>query len=444
MMAGAAGVVITPPLDTLLAGTSEPDRRAEYVLDDLTANALVLALDGHKQALVSCDVLFLSDASVARIRAAVARATDVPPEQVVVTATHTHCGPVTIPYRGFPVDATVLANLEQAVAGAVLAANRTLVPVRIGSGSGSEPDLTFNRRVIGRDGRVLMPTMDGPNIIGNIRDIEGPIDPEVGVVKVERLDGSLLAVLWNYALHCDLPTGRRYSADFPGVVRRTLRRIKGDDLVVLFAPGACGDLEHLNPREPADLKIYRRFWDPAGEAQMLRWGLALAGTVLNVLEKTRAQAVQRLALGRRTIEIRRRGAPAEAVDHARAVLAAGEAAEFRERLYAQDTLRLAELAGRVEALELSVQVLGDTAWVGVPAELFCQLGLGIKRGSPFRHTYIAELSNGWQGYIPTRLAFANGGYEASPAAHSTSFLVPEAGEMVVQHCLELLNELGNG
>lgn len=434
---GASQVIITPPIGVRLGGTSEPDRYAEYTLDELTASALVLESQGRKQAFVSCDLIALENTSVNRIRHRIAENCDIDADRVLVTTTHTHCGPLTIPFRGMPVDDMVLQELERKIAGVVLAANRTLVPVKIGAGSDQEPDMTFNRRAITNDGRVLFPTIDGPALIDNVKEIEGPIDPEVGVVAVTSMDDRVMAVVWNYSLHCDIPTGKRYSADYPGAVAAILRRVLGEQTVSIFAPGACGDLEHLNPLDPDDLKIAKRYWDPEGEMQMRRWGQALAGSVLRCLAKM--EAVDASAdVFTDHVTVRRRGADGKSLEEARKTLSLGERADYRDTLFAQDVLRLAKREGEADQLALMVQVIGDSAWVGVPGELFCELGLKIKAGSPFEKTFIAELANGWHGYLPTRRAFDNGGYEATPYAHTTSYLEPEAGDKTVQACIELL------
>jgi len=88
---------------------------------------------------------------------------------------------------------------------------------------------------------------------------------------------------------------------------------------------------------------------------------------------------------------------------------------------------------------VQVLVIGDIAWVGVPAEFFTVLGQEIKRRSPFRYTYVAELANDWIGYLPDRKAFELGGYQTWTGLHS--FTAPGTGEAVVAEALKLLNEL---
>ena len=101
------------------------------------------------------------------------------------------------------------------------------------------------------------------------------------------------------------------------------------------------------------------------------------------------------------------------------------------------------LAGVGETLpaELTVITLGgDVAIVCLPGEVFVELGLAIKQGSPFRTTLVVELSNCVETiYSPTRAAYAQGSYEVTKSA-----LQPGAGELLVETALTLLREAAAG
>ena len=93
----------------------------------------------------------------------------------------------------------------------------------------------------------------------------------------------------------------------------------------------------------------------------------------------------------------------------------------------------------VTALPLEVQAFRvgpNTAIVGLPGEVFVELGLAIKKGSPFENTLLVELSNDCIGYVPTKKAFAEGGYEVV-----NSRVQPGGGEMLVEAAIRLLKEL---
>jgi neutral ceramidase len=99
------------------------------------------------------------------------------------------------------------------------------------------------------------------------------------------------------------------------------------------------------------------------------------------------------------------------------------------------------LAHKDEPLEAEVQVIAvsdELAVVALPGEMFVELGLAIKRASPFKHTFIAELANGSIGYIPNRPAYAEGNYEVVSARCGAG-----SGEMLVDAAVKLLKEIAN-
>jgi hypothetical protein len=87
--------------------------------------------------------------------------------------------------------------------------------------------------------------------------------------------------------------------------------------------------------------------------------------------------------------------------------------------------------------QLRAVALGDLAFVFIPGELFVELGLEIKRRSPFAHTFVVESLSESLGYIPTRIAYEEGGYQ--PAVGTR--LAPGGGELIVEKALALLGEI---
>ncbi len=94
-----------------------------------------------------------------------------------------------------------------------------------------------------------------------------------------------------------------------------------------------------------------------------------------------------------------------------------------------------------EERETYVQALriGDVALVGVPAEYFTALGLDIKKRSPFKYTYVAELANDWIGYLPDREGHSLGGYQTWMGLHSSAEV--GTGERVADLAVSLLQDL---
>src|SRR5262245_47646202 len=151
--AGAAAVIITPPEGTPLAGYYSP-RGSKTVLDHLYSKALVLEQDGVKVALVVCDLIAMPRRTTVEARKLIAKETGIPGTHVMISATHTHTGPVLVRDASFDeaFGATTdlaqrySAQLPELIARSVSEANRKLAPARLSAALGKEENLSFNRR----------------------------------------------------------------------------------------------------------------------------------------------------------------------------------------------------------------------------------------------------------------------------------------------------------
>src|SRR3954451_21589095 len=103
---------------------------------------------------------------------------------------------------------------------------------------------------------------------------------------------------------------------------------------------------------------------------------------------------------------------------------------------------LAPRQGEVRKTWVQEIDMGGIALVGVPGEYFTVLGPEIKRGSPYRDTYVFELANDYVGYIPDKAGFDRGGYQFWMGLHS--FLERGSGELIVDETVGLLEQLHAG
>jgi hypothetical protein len=437
LRAGAATVVITPPLGTPLAGYYSV-RGAEGVLDELHSKALVLEHEGVKAALVVCDLISLPRGTVMDARALIEKQTGIPAGHVLIAATHTHTGPVVaresardqLDGGASELGIRYTEGLPERIARSVAEADRKLAPVRATAASGREEHLSFNRRFHMRDGSVgWNPGKRNPQIVRPA----GPIDPEVGVVSLDTPQGRPVATVVNFAMHPDTTGGTRISADYPGVLARLLAECKGPEMVTLFANGCCGNINHI------DVQWAARQSSPA-EAR--RIGTVLAGDVCRIYPQLQPVPAGALRVRSDFVKLPLPPVSEQDVATARDVVRRVNDPKtmFLEKVKAYQALDVAGRQGRPHEVEVQVIALGDqVAWVSLPGEIFVELGLAIKKGSRFPHTMIAELANGSIGYIPDRPAYAQGNYEVVSARCGEG-----SGELLVEAALRLLNELHPG
>lgn len=434
---GAASVKITPEVGTPMAGYYFL-RPSEGVHDDLFAKALVIEKDGVKAALVALDLITTSRDLVEAARREIGGSTGVPSDHVMISATHAHTGPV-ITSRSARDDAlggaseltrNYNAALPAKIAEAVRLAESALAPATASAATGHEASIAFNRRFHMKDGSVgWNPGKLNPQILKPA----GTIDPEVPFVYFEAKDRKPVATYVNYAVHLDNVGGARLSADMPATLARCLGDYKGPGMVTLFTAGCCGDINHIDVR-----------WaeKQGGFDNAARMGIILAGSVLR--DWPRLERVGDGSLRTRSAAVRLDLAPItpEDITKAREVVArradpkAGQPT-FLESVKAFQVLDVVAREGKPIEVEVQVVALGnDLAWVSLPGEIFVELGLAIKQGSPFQQTIVAELANGAIGYIPSRRAYAQGNYEVVSARCAEG-----SGERLVDAAVGLLKEL---
>jgi neutral ceramidase len=434
---GAAAVVITPPEGTPLAGYYS-QRGSKTVLDDIHAKAIVLEAGDTKAALVVCDLISLPRHVVTEARRQVAAATGIPGANVMISATHTHTGPVLT--RESALDELVGATsdlgrrytekLPELIAKAVGDAHKKLAPARAATAIGKEDGVSFNRRFHMKDGTVSWnPAKRHPDIVKPA----GPIDPTVNVVYFDTPKNAPVATYVNFALHPDTVGGQGVSADFPGVLAKRLAEYRGPDMLTVFANGCCGNINHRNIT----------WTDPQkGPAEANRIGTLLAAAVLRTTPDLKPAAADRLVVKSELVKLPLPPVTPEDVTKANDVVKRIKDAKttFPEKVKAFQVLDVAARDGKPWEVEVQVVALGDQlAWVSLPGEIFVELGLAIKAASPYPNTLIAELANGSIGYVPNRTAYAEGNYEVVSAR-----VAEGAGEQLVEVATRLLKAAKEG
>ncbi|NLC59301.1 MAG: hypothetical protein GX774_20880 [Armatimonadetes bacterium] len=427
MLAGFGKVEITPPLCIPYLSFSPRQTPFAGVHDPLHARALVLTEGEVSLAMLAVEALGFSNDVLGpdrnftqEVRERVARRTGIPPAQILLASSHIHSAPQTTNLArllDFPEAGPWLETLMEQLVSAVALAHRSLRPAELRAGIGTAPGIAYNRR------RHLA--------------ADAPVDDSLAALWI-RGEG-WCGCLTNFACHpVTVQVNPLVSADYVGAACHLVEEVL-DTEACLFLQGACGDLDPV--RGTTDF------------ADVRRYGQMLGGQLLHLLARLDAPDWPPLAPGlavhSRIVTLPGYQYPPEepyAADVDRLTTALAEAGETERPgiaaalQVARDRLAMVRRGSVPVPAEVQALRLGDTvAVVSVPGELFCRLGLEIKRRSPAPITLVSGYTNGYEGYFPTAAAFSEGGYE--PSVGPWCRVGPTAGELLVETAVSLLQEL---
>jgi hypothetical protein len=325
------------------------------------------------------------------------------PINVWWTVTHTHSAPEVGPpgmygvYLGDRVkeqfDSAYTGLVEKKLIAGIKEARQKLVPARLGMGWGFS-QANINRRAIDVDGKASL----GLNP-------DGPVDRRIGLLRLEKEDGSLLALIGNYAIHGTVlgPSQVEISGDVPGIVSEYVEEKLG--VPMLFINGAAGNLA----------PIYSVYPNPKA-GHLSQFKVLLGDRILEANKKITSMAsTVNLRAGMLTVETPRKpglGWPSDMAGYSR-------------------------VKSGINMVLLPVRFLlinEDIAIWSAPLELFCELSNEVRDRSPYPYTFYFGYSNGWFGYLPTESEWVHGGYEVEKVSPFT----PEAGKELTESVLNYL------
>jgi hypothetical protein len=433
LLAGLAERDITPPVGYRLDGYFN-ERLATGTKDPLRAKAVVFAQGDARFALVVADLLGMPQAMSRQVRTRASALTGIPADNIAIAATHTHTGPLFAGERArlfseqaaakFGTDPLASVKypemLRDRLVEVIVAAYQQRSPAALEFVTTREDRLSFNRRYHMKDGTVRFnPGVQNPEVVR----AAGPIDPELPLVLITK-DKVPVGSLSVFALHSDTVGGTEYSADYAGHLAAELRKEFGGDFISVFGLGTCGDINHIDVSGST-----RRHARIIG--QQLAVSVLSARPRRPVDSPSLAAAAAHLTLPLRTVTDSQ-------VASARARMAnvGTTALPFLAQVEIVTTLDLDRRGGRLETDVQAFRLARDLAIVLLPGEVFVELGLEIKRRSPFANTLVIELSNDNPAYVPTTKAFAEGSYEIV-----NSRIAPGGGERLVAEALRLLETL---
>ena len=446
LSAGVAKVVITDP-------------EAGPANDPLYVKALVLSSGDEIAVIVTVDAVAIAEIGsirndfLANVRSQLNRELNLDPTRILINASHCH--------------GKVCADVEARTVQAVVEAWQNMVPVSVGAGTGCEDRVMENRRLVLKNGMEadvrhaysLPPDEEVASV--------GPVDPEIGILRLDREDGETLAVVFNFACHpiLEVPS-RENTADISGFASKVIEDNLSEDTIALFLQGCGGDVNPIlykdvnNPRdaeilgnmlglstlqglkkirssEGGELKVIHETIelpraDLAGrieslQAEQIQLLQDLKGTSLNL--KTFIPLYVKYNLSRdfpsyyshRYLHEEMMGR-----DGLKKLDAENRANMDRyvENIYAMEQLTRIQInlnllkkhqARNVAAGERTIEVemiglrVGEFVLVTFPGELSVEIGLNIKKKSPHKFTFVAGVTNGYIYYTPTAEQLKNRG-----------------------------------
>ncbi len=450
LRAGAATSNITPALGVSLDGVISQNGPALHVRDELHARCLVLDDGTERIALVVCDSTMMAGFVIEEAKKIIQEQSGLPPDRVLVSATHAHSMPRAIRITEEPEDLEYLRFLARRIADGVQRAVNNLAPAKIGWGRGAKPEFVHNRRWF------VEPSELGANPFGEAGEVvkmnpgrkarllrpAGPVDPEVFVLSVQHADGRPLALLANYGLHYvgGIPRGV-VSADYFGVFADRIQQLLKADrqepaFVGIMANGTSGDVNAIDLTAPAQSH------PPYEEMTLIAH--AVADEVFRVYDRIEHRSDLTLAMREITLPLRVRKPDAARLAWAKPLHASGQAKFAAGRpltqpeVYAREAMYLKDYP-HVTPVKIQAIRIGDLAIGAAPSEIFAETGLAIKAASPFKATFVITLANGFYGYLPTPQQHKWGGYETWDAR--SSCLEIEAEPKIRATMLELLDQL---
>jgi len=447
LLSGIARANITPPVGMLMSGYGARKTPAIGIHDDLFAVAIYLNDGDTESALVTMDIIDTDSKGTASIRKACANMSGVPAKNIIVACSHTHGGPQTGVYgddEGDDLKKSYTQSLIYKIAGALSEAKRKAVPVSVGHAR-QDCKIAGNRRERMPDGSVTI----GYNP-------EGPIYPFTEVIRFDRLDKKEpMAIIFSYASHGTTMTGDNYhwTADYPGSAKRFIE--KNIPAATASFLASCS----------ADINPYPRGTFELCELHGKRLGCAATQAALDIMEmaediriavashnfRFKVEAPPSLEEAQERYKIAKENADNEIAKakelsgnkllDERTVLQWHTSAELKRSKALLDALGKGEKEFFIP-LETQALAIGDCAFVGMPGEIFVNIGQAVVEQSPFRRTIHVSHANGSAGYVPTADQIPLGGYEVGIARANKYGLpiVPDSDQTLIESALRSLGK----
>lgn len=398
LWASAAKVLITPQTSIPMSGYGSRKGPFKEVHDDIFARVVVVSDGENKAAIISVEVIGISNSFWEECTALITKETGIPKEYILLSAVHNHNGPAIRVYNKdeSPGVLAYVEELKNKLVNATKSANNKLSPASIGAGKG-ECKMNINR---------VAP--DGKGGIALGRNPYGPCDHEVGVLRINDNAGKPLAVMANWPCHAVVLGPKNYfiTGGWPGATSNFIENELGEGVIVPVIVGASGDINPIyGPHIDFEITSSYAYGKDAIGADLAKKTMRVANNITTT-SNGKISAIQRI------ISLPLKGR--------------------EEKKYQQPEY----IKGDSLKVRLSAIKIGNIVLTGVSGEVFNQISVKMRAQSPYTNTFMITHCNGSCGYLVTEDAYAIGGYEVGSTQAKSG-----AEKAIIENLLEMIAEL---
>jgi neutral ceramidase len=431
--AGVCETNVTPPLNVWMCGYAFRPTGCIGVHDELHARALVVTNGASTTAILAMDLLGLDFDLVEQVRSGITAETGIPPQAILLNATHTHGGPNVREFNTMGTrDPAYVDVLARKLVGVTKQAYGRMQPASLAYGS-APVQIGVNRRQI--------QATNNQSLIG--RNFGGPVAPTVDVLVVRDSRGAPVAVLFSHACHPTTLGGENLeiTADFCGYACGSIRQEMGEHIMPMFLQGCCGN---VNPEPRGTFEDAERHGrtlggavlDAMDQAEPVNLGTPPhieymeAAVALPLIRPFTDEMEKNLAHWTAQVEVERRGGNMGRIMHA----------EGLRDYFEYERRQLENVPASLEKpFTIQRTALGNVQLLGMPGEMFVQYRLDFKRQAD-GPVFALGFTNGVHGYVPTAADYPFGGYEVNLAHryYGTLMFTPECEPLIRQTAYDLL------
>ncbi|PWT70158.1 MAG: hypothetical protein C5B59_21155 [Bacteroidetes bacterium] len=388
---GVSQINITPDQPVIMSGYDARKTPSTGVHDSLWASALFFSSGQNKALLISADMIGFPFAFVDTAKSMISAKTGLPSDHIMLIATHDHGGPAIHAYERElpPANENYIQTLREKLVTLAVDAMSNPQPFFMGMGKG-KCNMNINRRAVFADGGVWLG-----------RNPDGVCDHELDVVKFVDQKNNLIAVLVNWPCHGTTMGQENYqvTGDWPASTARYIKKLAGKNIVVAVTAGASAN---INP-------IYGPGNDFNEDEAM---GYHAGNEVWKIIDQIKTTPVTSVKFVNSGLTFP--GKKAWTDQFPQTSVPTGSSVDIR----------------------LTGLKLGDVVLCGISGELMTEMGLEVKKESPFANTIVITHCNGLAGYICTDRSFTEGGYETK-----VSHLMPGVEQPLVKKSVQMLHLL---